>query len=640
MASRTSGMLLSETYQGTRRGRATSGDMGWEMFPEKTEVTDLEELPDQVYEDQRSALKDRSPDRNALFAEEETRRDTHARDFLQLRNFGSRSTTDPWISHGDFDIQFHDHDPRGYSDQQPWGEYRRLLEANRRRIDFKDDGDYSETSGAVHPNTLYRDIRSTQNWFKARFKNFSTSLEGRSNGGVGVYDNVSNVFKSESEDTSVKDDGMDATFEDPEIRQRTTMKLSNVVHLGSKGLRVNTTTDHRVPVAAYGKLYSNRGLLNHETQLRLIEDDTPQSRVAGLTTTPRNLARLMSQYVHDADYANGNFGDGRTAASAARHQAHNTAGDKGMKEGMRGDSAVANNRSQKLTADILALVGITEQEVKWAQSLEASNPKHSQILLANMMELVEMVQKLPIGERIKVRDELLLKSRGVVKGDLQNSLIQSEVVINPSLIRQMQQAAIGHGSRPDDETGALREVEADRKVRPETPVYITKSMARDTEDIVAAGHNVVHQTKVAAHTAVASKNYAQMQGVAIRIQENRAAGQASQVEVDTTGGDRDRGKTLRPRDADRIRNMRSAVGAQDITESGAPRLSKVDRPKASALPGSMRRYQQSDYVNPDSTTELSGVPARKSPWKLNQAKKTNVSFAERAGYTSPEGDVY
>lgn len=639
MASRTSGMLLSETYQGTRRGRSRSGDMGWEMFPEKTEITDIYEEPEAVDEDRRTSLKDYSPDRNALFAEEETRRDTHARDFLQLRNFGSRSSVQPWLSQGDsqIDIQFHDHDPRGWSTETPWQEYRRLAYANRKRTDFKDDGDYTETSGAVHPNTMYRDIRSAQNWFKARFKNFDTSLEGRHNGGVGVYDHTSGVFKSQSEDTTIKDDGMDATFEDPEIRQRTTMRLSNAVHLGSKALRVNTTTDHRVPVAAYGKLYGQRGLQNHESQLRLIEDDTPRSRINTLTTSPRNLAKLMSQYVHDADYANGNFGDGRklTNAAVARKKAQNPDQEKGLKEGLANNENTVNNRSQKVTADILALFGITEHEVKWAKSLENTNPKHAQLTLANMVELVEMVHKLPLGERIKVRDELIMKHSGkVVKGDLRHIQQESEVVINPKLLRQIQQDVRGWAPLPEDPTGALREIDADRKVREPTAIYVRKTASRDSEDVVLAGHNVTTQERAFKYLgSVEAKDYSQMHQTAVQLQKNRQNAANSHVGVDTSGGDRYNGKVVRPKQGEIARNMRSAVDDQDHLDMGAGKIRHArTAPHAVATASSMSRHTASDYVSADQTMELSGAPRRKSPWNLNHKQKNNVAFVARDGY--------
>ena len=58
--------------------------------------------------------------------------------------------------------------------------------------------------------------------------------------------------------------------------------------------RTDTTTDHKVNVAAYGKLYKNRGLINHENQLRILEDDTPWSRIEGARQAPRNLVKLMA----------------------------------------------------------------------------------------------------------------------------------------------------------------------------------------------------------------------------------------------------------------------------------------------------------------------------------------------------------
>src|SRR5690606_33680850 len=102
-------------------------------------------------------------------------------------------------------------------------------------------------------------------------KIFETAFENRHTGGVGIYPNISRVFKSTAED-KMSDSGMSLTAEDPEIRKRMTMRLSDIVHEGSAALHANTTTDHKVKVAAYGKLYKNAGLINHEHQLRILED--------------------------------------------------------------------------------------------------------------------------------------------------------------------------------------------------------------------------------------------------------------------------------------------------------------------------------------------------------------------------------
>jgi len=429
MASRSSGNFNSEFYIGTRRGRFDGADMGFEMFPEKYEQTVIYEDPDQLNEDRRETLKDFTPDNSRLFAHEEPRRVTYARDALNLRDGGARTTTDPW-SNDDFDNQFHDKDPRGWSTEQPWKEYRRHMENQLRTIDFKDDGDYSTTSGHVHPNTLYRTIRGAQEWVTARLKIFETSLTNNHNGGVGVYANVSNVFKSEYEDQSRMMDGsMNTTFEDPANRSRATMRLSNWVHGGSKALRANTTTDHKVLVAAYGKLMRQRGLINHENQLRLLEDDTNWSKIEGmLGATPKPIVSLMS-----------NLAAGRTADASGRllQQDQDAPVKSERFRGLRYDESEIHNRNNVVTRDIMSLLGITENELKLLESRSNSNDKSAQHSLANLYKMAEIVHRQPAHIKLQIRDELLLKSAGAGIRPGTGYEARTNVIVNPKILSFM-----------------------------------------------------------------------------------------------------------------------------------------------------------------------------------------------------------
>ena len=213
MASRSAAEWQSETLQGTRRGREDSGDVAIDFFPQKYEHTEILEDPEQLNKEWRQTIQDFSPD-TASYAYELPRRNVMSRSHLNHLDSGVfGSSVDPYFSEM-ADTSFHDHDPRGYSDQQPWSEYRRGIEAQMRRFDYRDDGDYSTTGGGVSPYTLYQNIRAAQNWTKARFKIFDTSYENMHSGGVGVYPNISQVFKSARENTGVQsdEDGMAMTL--------------------------------------------------------------------------------------------------------------------------------------------------------------------------------------------------------------------------------------------------------------------------------------------------------------------------------------------------------------------------------------------------------------------------------------------
>jgi len=466
------------------------------MFPEKYESSEalLFEDPEQVHDDQRETLKDFTPDNNTLFASDEPRRNTGAQFRLNIRDHGTpKSGTDPWQSE-DYDTQFHDKDPRGYLTEQPWNEYRRHLEAQLRRIDFKDDGDYSVTGGGIHPNTMYKNIRGAQNWVKARMKIFSTSFENRHNGGVGVYDNVSNVFKSENENSNVLTDGttgLSTTFEDPIVRQRITTRLSNILHGGSKALRANTTTDHRVKVASYGKLYSQRGLIPHETQLRLVEDDQPWSKMEKAQgVVPKNLVRMMSNSV------NGNTKENVTAADAHRRDRQGTGDATKFNDITRQNE----NRNNVVTGDILALLGITENEVKFLESYRNQDRKTADQMLANIYNMAEVVHRMPMHEKLQARTDLLLQAAGGHLSPADASQIRKtrdQVVVNPKFIEFMYSVVAKGKDMTGNEFMSNRwqgDVDPEGRMRKNNPtqgvpIFVMKNQAKSVEHITESFWN-------------------------------------------------------------------------------------------------------------------------------------------------------
>jgi hypothetical protein len=512
MASRSSGNFNSEFYVGTRRGRFDGGDIGFEMFPEKYEQTLMYEDPEQLNEDRRETLKDFSPDSSRMFAYEEPRRTTYAHDALNLRDGGARTTTDPWAN-DDFDQSFHDKDPRGWSTEQPWREYRRHLEAQLRMTDFKDDGDYSTTSGHIHPNTLYRSIRSAQDWVKARLKIFETSLTNNHNGGVGIYPNISNVFKSEYEDQSIMMDGsMNQTFEDPENRSRAAMRLSNMVHGGSKALRANTTTDHKVLVAAYGKLMRQRGLINHENQLRLLEDDTNWSKIEGMSGgAPRNAIQVMSS-----------LANGESAATTGRllAQDQQSPGTSERFRGIRYDETELTTRNFTITKDIMSLLGITENELKLLESKSSSNDKHAVHALANLYEMAEAVHRLPAHTKLEIRDELLLKSAGAGMVPGTGYVARANVIINPKILSFMSTQV--RTSRPKDIDQAWWNADGDSEGKldralSKAPLLVYRTQSNDGDNISSLWTDSDH-VKPGSKRAHSYKNLVM---TATRIQENR-----------------------------------------------------------------------------------------------------------------------
>jgi len=418
------GFYNTVNYVGTRRGRSRGGDFGHEMFPEKYEATNMEEDPEQMDDNWRNTLMDLSPDA-PTYAHEMARRNPYSRDFINLRDGGARVNTDPWQNE-DYDTQMHDKDPRGWSTEQPWQEYRRVVENKMSNIDFKDDGDYSVPSQGIHPNTMYKAIRGAQNWTKSRMKWFATAKDGWHNGGTGKYkfSSPGAVGFTDVEDTSSM---VDPRYMEAEGRMDNTTNLSNIVNTGSKFIRANTTTDQTAKVAGYGKLYKQRGLMKHESQVRNTADDRQMSKVEGMQSTPANLVALM---------ASGSRGG--TAAKSARLNLQGVIGSKGKFNGV--SEQQDTNRSRKLTNDVMSLLGFTPMEMKWVKEYSNKNRKAGKHMQAQLMELTEMVHAMPAHMKLTMRDELMMSSlgKGLSPADpTQMRRARDNAIINPKIVKFM-----------------------------------------------------------------------------------------------------------------------------------------------------------------------------------------------------------
>lgn len=602
MATRSSDNYSREFYRGTVRGRAVSGDIGPEMFPEKYESSEhlVHEDPWQVVTDQRETLMDFTPDNNTLFASDEVRRNTGAAQRLNLRDHGTPgSGTAPWMS-DDYDTQFHDADPRGHLNEVPWQEGRRISEANARRKDFKDDADYSTTGGGIHPNSMFKQIRSAQNWVKNRLKIFDTSWIGRSNGGVGVYSNTSDVSKSDREESSVITD----IFDDPETAQRTTTRLSNILHEGSDALRAESTSDHRVKVSSYGKLYSQRGLAPHETQLRITEDDVPWSKIEQAQgIVPKNIVKLLTTVVDQQKARKRKVGD----VDASKY--------------VRTSEEKMANKNNVITGDILALMGITQNEIKNIEQLANTNKKQASLLLANIQELVEVVHAMPIDERRKIRSELLIKGYG---GSLrapdasQVRKARDRVIVNPKLVQIIaNNVSKSRNKSSEDSVSQKHDTDGDVSTKMKqldlknVPIFVRTQKLREKEDITADLFNGLMAPRASKASDKTTHKFTILKRKAGDIVQNRKDTRITMDMDDTEVAGL--GKNMNPGDFDGYNEM---TRTEIDTKFGENKFKTRHGGTQMSNKANARRHQDSDYFSYDGVAEIGETMARKNPADL------------------------
>jgi hypothetical protein len=579
MASGGEGFYMSVNYEGTRRGRADYGDFGHEMFPEKWEATNMEEDPEQTQSMWRTTLMDLSPE-PATFAHEEARRNNYSRDRLNLREAGARVTTLPY-SNDDYDTQFHDKDPRGWTNEQPWDEYRRLQRVKFSELDFKDDGDYSVPGEGIHPNTMYKNIKEAFYWVKDRMKWFSTSKDAWHNGGTGLkyrWRDAKAVGFTDTEDTSSM---VDPRYMEADGRAHRTTQLSNIVNTGSKFLRANTTTDQEVKVASYGKLYKQKGLINHETQLRLTADDTQISKIEGMRAMPTNVVALMASGARDG-----------TAAKNLRQSLQEAFGDPTKYPGV--SEQQTKNRDRKITNDIMSLLGFTNNEVKWMESMKTSNRGAAEHMQAQLIQLVEFVHSLPAHVKLAMRDELMMTSLGksLTPADpTKTRRARDNSVVNPKLVQYMD-VMVRATEKPGDTSTARKMGWAD----PENKLHgifangelfatrgrfegesnpIFNRQKADTQDEMLPGQR---ETR--------TKSYAALTRGDKKVQRNRNAGINVQDLQDTVA--RIRGQNLAPGDT-RVPMLGDSTADNDFGEN-------LFQDRHGGAMGSkyMRRYMEDD----------------------------------------------
>lgn len=435
-----------------RRGREQAGLMDPAFFPEKYEITDLgqrnEDLDTDIYYDRRNTLKDRTPDSTSLFAYEEPRRRTD-RTILQFTETGSRWKTDPYVNpNEDFNISFRDKDPRGALGETNWKEYRRVAEAHIANLDFKDDDNPRREGDGIHPNTLYARIRGAQNQLKIRWKNFQESFDGMGNTGVGIYAHKSGVYQSTLNDSLVQNDGEDNDGTEKKVFQHDFVnRLSNILQLGGI-FRTNSTTDHRVNIASYGKLYKQKGLSNFGDQLREVEDDTMTApgRVVLPGSKNKAIKRLMNTFIDQSN-----------------NQVNRSLAQENMQDSEFSQSKEADTKKIAMY-QIISAMGLTESELDTLNLALSDKANHIRSAaehdVANIIEIIDGMEAMSARELIELRDNVIRST--YVDTHIRKNMDESEV--SQSEIARVMMQTNKKMAELGDISESRRQTETDRSI--------------------------------------------------------------------------------------------------------------------------------------------------------------------------------
>jgi hypothetical protein len=213
------------------------------FYLKKMETTCIYEDPDQLEKFYRQSLKDVSPDK-PFFESDQPRYNNYSQDRLNLRHYGKRVETLPYLPDGTFlDHVFLDKDPRGIALEPDMMKHRKQQEARGQFIKHGYDDDFSVPSTGWNPTKVVTDIKNQLYNVKDRLKIFEESKDNRHNGTrMAKLSNKARCAQEFDERARDMRDEVCAT-------RNYVSDLSNSTKLGWA-----RTTDHRFKVAKYGQV--------------------------------------------------------------------------------------------------------------------------------------------------------------------------------------------------------------------------------------------------------------------------------------------------------------------------------------------------------------------------------------------------
>src|SRR6476661_338172 len=229
-----------------KSGIAGSGsNMSVEMYLKKMEQTCIFEDPELSTNYMRATLKDIRPD-EPLFESDVPRRNNYSTDKLNLRHYGKRVPTMPYLPEGTFlDYDGLSPDPRGTAGGPDMRKHKEQQEARNKFIKFYSDEDYSVPSEGINQKNMIKLKQSSFYDVKDRLKIFDESIGSFHNGGVNQINKKTTAECSQVMDDKKKDMQDEMAYN----RKGAINDLSNDTSIGWR-----RTTDHRFKVAKYSML--------------------------------------------------------------------------------------------------------------------------------------------------------------------------------------------------------------------------------------------------------------------------------------------------------------------------------------------------------------------------------------------------
>lgn len=217
----------------------------------KYELTPLIESSDLLDNFYRDTLKNFEPDM-PTFAYEEKRKNTDAISKINVREFGRRAPSEPFVA--DLFLGDMTPDPRSISYEPNMGNYQKQIwhRKNDFKKSFKNDSDYSIHEAGIPEGQMEANKKATIKGFKMRYKNFEESTDAWAPGFVTDTNKKSKVSNTELDDIPI----------DLHDTENIKYRRDYVTSLSLKSLPIgwDSVPDHKIKIANYTKLLKSKNL--------------------------------------------------------------------------------------------------------------------------------------------------------------------------------------------------------------------------------------------------------------------------------------------------------------------------------------------------------------------------------------------
>lgn len=387
-------MLKTGIFRDTRAG-PVGGHMDITRFKSQFEVSPVVEDID-INQYNRNTLMNYSPD--PIHLEEDMPRENNwSKERLNLRHHGAFEPAMPWRN-DDFDIQHHDKDPRGYLEEIPWRKFHEAdLPKAKQRV-YYSDADPSVPGNGISFTDMQHRISSLRRNLKGYMPWFDESIGSIAAGKTGLNYNTPH-------DLDVVTDEKDPYAFD--ITRNQNINRYNNGNLGGKYFIDRTTTDHVIPNASYNFLFQT------------YRPETPADLVNMMQGTQK-LSRLNESQARNI--GNQLFSDNVDKTEASQKKAQSRA-DRNryftellMNNQVQGVGEASkyvkqlylqNNPKKRMQADVLSLLGITKQEIRWMESQKNVNKQAYEDCMRNIIEMVSAMDGIPVTRMAELRNKIM-----------------------------------------------------------------------------------------------------------------------------------------------------------------------------------------------------------------------------------------